>query len=134
MPATTIACLGAAVFITLSALESECVSLSSSLHEMIPLEELLKESCDKFSFAKTVPSLTHSTVCEDDNGCLCLATAQAMTPRTKHIAVIHHWFHSHVGKTVFVKKVNTEEQITNVFSEPLNPEVFACFSESLCGW
>ena len=78
--------------IALSTLKSEHIALSTSLRELIPLKSLVETLCDKFGLPPKVEFKTHSAVYEDNNGALRLATTQAMTPRTKHIGIIYHWF------------------------------------------
>ena len=81
-----------------------------------------------------MPFVTHSTVCEDNNGALRLANTQAMTPRTKHIAIVCHWFRSHVGKTIFIEKIDTKIQTADIFTKPLGIEDFKRLRPLLCGW
>ena len=113
--------------IALSTLESECIALSSSMRELIPLQFLLKELCENFDLPTDISFVTHSTVFEDNNGALRLATTQAMTPRTKHIAIIYHWFRSHVmNKTVRIQKIDTKIQVADIFTKPLPEADFVC--------
>ena len=66
--------------IALSTLEAEYVALSMSMRELLPMRELLQEVGEqlKLDFAK--PSLMHSTVFEDNNGAIGLATSPKITP------------------------------------------------------
>ena len=58
-----------------------------------------------------------------------------MTPRTKHIAIIYHWFRSHVqNKSVRIQKVDTKQQIADIFTKPLPEEDFKRIRFLLCGW
>ena len=120
--------------IALSTLESEYIALSTSLRELMPLQTLLKELCSNFELPTNIPFVTHSTVYEDNNGALRLANTQAMTPRTKHIAIIYHWFRSHVGKTIFIEKIDTKIQTADIFTKPLGIEDFKRLRPLLCGW
>ena len=121
--------------IALSTLESEYISLSTALRDMIPLKTLLKELCTNFALPTNVVFNTHSTVYEDNNGALRLATTQAMTPRTKHIAIIYHWFRTHVQqKTVSIKKIDTKIQTADIFTKPLGTADFQRLRFLLSGW
>jgi hypothetical protein len=41
-------------------------------------------------------TVAHSTIFEDNKGCVKLANAPRMRPRTRHIGLKYHHFHSHV--------------------------------------
>ena len=81
-----------------------------------------------------------STVFEDNNGALGLATSPKLTPRTKHIAVKYHFFRSHISETegdkkhVTIKRVDTKNQIADIFTKGLNAECFAHVRQLLMGW
>lgn len=121
--------------IALSTLEAKYISLSTSLRELIPLKTLLHEVCSNFGLKDQIPFVTHSTVYKDNNGALRLATTQATTPRTKHIAIQYHWFRTHVeDKTINIKKVDTKVQIVDIFTKGLNRDNFERFRLLLCGW
>ena len=86
---------------------------------MTTLQEIcLNSKLKPFTF------VTHTTVFEDNNGCLRLAMTLAMTPRTKHIVIVYHWFCSHINKTITVVKVDTKLQIADIFTKPLPFEDF----------
>ena len=120
--------------IALSTLESEYISLSTSLRDLIPLRAILKELDGYFKFEKDIGCNTHSTVYEDNNGALRLATVQQLTPRTKHINVIYHWFHSYVGKVLKIIKVESEKQKADIFTKSLDAQTFKKIRLLLCGW
>ena len=134
-PISWVSCLQS--LIALSTLESEYISLSTSMREIIPLKTLMTKRCQNFSIISSVPFVTHSTVYEDNNGAIGLATTQAMTPRTKHIAIIYHWFRTHPlikDKSVSIKKIDTKQQIADIFTKPLPEEDFKRLRLLLCGW
>ncbi len=85
-------------------------------------------------FAKT--ALVHSTIFEDNNGALGLATAPKLTPRTKHIAVKYHWFKSHIGKEqgFVIRKVEFKNQKADIFTKGLIAETFQHVQKLLMGW
>ena len=120
--------------IALSTLESEYISLSTSLRDLLPLRTLLQELDKYFNFGKEVACNTHSTVYEDNNGALRLATVQQMTPRTKHINVIYHWFHHYVGKVLKIIKIESENQKANIFTKALDETTCKKIRLLLCGW
>jgi hypothetical protein len=97
---------------------------------------LLQEIGDelKLDFAK--PAIMHSTVFEDNNGALALATSPRLTPRTKHIAVKYHFFKDHIGKEkgVVIKKIETEKQQGDLFTKGLMEDAFVRVRKLLMGW
>jgi hypothetical protein len=69
------------------------------------------------------------TVWEDNNGCLTLANLDPgqSTPRSKFYDSKVHWFRSHLHDResgIKVIKVDTEEQLANLFTKPLAQEPF----------
>jgi hypothetical protein len=85
-------------------------------------------------------SLIKSTVFEDNNGAISIATAVWMTPRTKHITVKYHFFKSHidvgtrVGTGITISKIDTNLQKANIFTKGLAPQKFAEIRKLLCRW
>ena len=88
----------------------------------------------KLDFAK--PALVHSTIFEDNNGALGLATAPKLTPRTKHIGVKYHWFKSHIGedKGILIKKIESKQKEADIFTKGLPSETFGHVRGLLMGW
>ena len=82
------------------------------------------------------PIMVHSTVFEDNNGALGLATAPKMTPRTKHIGIKYHWFKSHIGKEngVEIIKVESENQKADIFTKGLTVVLLRRIRKLLMGW
>jgi hypothetical protein len=82
--------------VALSTIEAEYISLSQAMRDLIPMQALLTElttlTCLTFDM-----TTTYSTIFEDNKGCVELANAPKMRPRTKHIALQYHHFHSHVA-------------------------------------
>ena len=85
--------------ITLSTLHSEYVALSHSVRALLPLKSLIKEVIDNLGIeSENLKFVSSSTVYEDNNGAIVVATSPRMTPSSKHISVRYHWFRQHVGK------------------------------------
>ena len=51
--------------------------------------------------------VSSSTVYENNNGSMVVATSPRMTPTPKHVAVKYHWFRKHVGKEFVILKINS---------------------------
>ena len=79
--------------------------------------------------------LVKCTVFEDNNGALKLATAPKMRPRTKHIALKYHHFRSFV-KCGYIKisRVDTAEQLGDIFTKPLSDTIFTYLRKKLLVW
>ncbi len=79
--------------------------------------------------------MTHSTVFEDNNGALELAIEPKYRPRTKHIAIKYHHFREHVkNKSIKVKKIDTKEQLADIFTKPIEKHQFEYLRNKLMGW
>jgi hypothetical protein len=66
----------------------------------------------------------------DSSSVICLAQNLIFHGRVKHIKVIHHFLRDHVEKgDIEMKYINTERQLADMFSKPLDVTHFA----SLCG-
>jgi hypothetical protein len=111
--------------ITLSTLESEYSALSSSLHIVLPLRDLLAEITTGIKLPKGFSTIVNCRVFEDNNGALLLATQQKITNRTKYFRVKwhHFWEHVRIG-TIDVQKIATIEQRADYLTKGLPRESF----------
>mgnify|MGYP003546497441 FL=1 len=121
--------------IALSTMEAEYIALSQSMRELLPLRALVKEMATAMAFNQTFAIRTHSTVFEDNNGALILASSPRMTPRSKHIAVKYHFFRSHVASgDIRICKINSEDQKADIFTKGLVRTTFETVRLLLMGW
>ena len=122
--------------IALSTLEAEYIALSSAMREMLPMRRLFQEIGEKMNLRLKEKGLLHSTVFEDNNGALGLATAPKMTPRMKHIAVKHHFFKDHIGEEngIRIAKIETAFQRADIFANGLPFADFERIRGLLMGW
>ena len=102
---------------------------------MLPIQNLVKDvmaavglNVDKLSF------VTKSTVFEDNNAALTLATTKKITPQNRHIGAKHHWFRSHVGDTIKIKKIDTNKQVADCLTKSLETDKFVKACKIICGW
>ena len=92
--------------IALSKLNSEYVELSHSVRSLLPLEILIKEVIDNLGVdSEKLKFFSSSTVYEDNNLSIFVATSPRMTPISKHIAIKYHWLRQHVGKEFVIRKI-----------------------------
>ena len=121
--------------IKLSTTEAEYVALSQALREVIPMIELMEEvqaKCPEISWARP---MVKCKVFEDNSGALELANAPKMRPRTKHIEIKYHHFRSHVEKKIIsIKKIDTKDQIADIFTKPLEKRLFLPLRKQLQEW
>ena len=122
--------------IALSTVEAEYVALSQSLREFLPMRQTATEVCQAFQVDIGTTGEIKSTVFEDNNGALSIATAKRVNPRTKHIATVYHWFWDKTGEGtgIELKKIDTAEQLADIFTKPLDKETFGIIRKLLCGW
>ena len=85
--------------IALSTMESEYIALSTAMRSLVHVRALMADICDKFKLNYGDRISTISTVFEDNRAAKILATTDPprLTPRSKSLAVRHHWFRSHIG-------------------------------------
>ena len=121
----------------LSTMEAEYIALSQALRVLLPLRRLLQEVCQPLSLSDKSDTLIRSTIFEDNQACLQLATSDPprMTPRSKSIAVKYHWFREHLRSgEVEIKGISSEDQLADIFTKPLSPALFEKLRMSLLGW
>ena len=78
--------------------------------------------------------VSSSTIYEDNNGAIVVATIPRMTPTSKHIVVKYHWFRQHVGKEYMIWKIESENHKADIFTKGLQGQIFVRIRRFLCGW
>ena len=92
----------------------------------------------KLDFVKH--GLIQSTVFDDNNGALRLATTPKLILWIKHIVVKYHFFRSHISdkegnsKGVKIQRIDTKEQIADIFTKGLSAKGFAYLRRLLLRW
>ena len=120
--------------ITLSSTEAENTGLSYALREAIPLINLLKEISNIFTFNKQ-NTVVKCRVFEDNIGALEIATNHKYRPRTKHLNIRLHHFRSYVQDgTISISKIDTNDQIADIFTKPLTTPKFIKLRKQIIGW
>ena len=93
--------------ISLSTVEAEYIALSTAMRDLITFVDQVGEM-DMIFGENTQKVQLYSTLFEDNNGALELATAPRYRLRTKHIAVKYHHFRERVKiGTVKILSINT---------------------------
>ena len=139
--------------VALSTMEAECIALSQSMRDLIPIREILKEIMTIVfevspvityhshlkAFADTIGTASHvipqSTVYEDNEACLKFARMPKLTPRTKHIGIPYHWFRTQVERLeIQIESIDTTDQLGNQFTKGLTVDAFRLARKRLMGW
>jgi hypothetical protein len=122
--------------IAVSTMEAEYIALSNAMRDLIPARQLLEGIAGALKLKIPGGAKLRSTVFEDNNGALILATVPRMTPRSKHIAVKYHWFKSHVGPHTGIEivKVATDLQLADILTKGLVADKFTPARQQLMGW
>ena len=77
--------------IAISTIHSEYVVLSHSVRALLPLKSLIKEVIDNLGIdCENLKFVSSSTVYEESNGAIVVATSPRMTPSSNHISVKYH--------------------------------------------
>ena len=75
------------------------MALSHSVRELLPLKSLIKEVIENLGInSKKLKFVSRSTVYEENNGAIVVATSPRITPTPKHITVRYHWLRQEIGK------------------------------------
>lgn len=121
----------------LSTMEAEFISLSQALRVLLPVCISLDEMSISLSLKNEPHSSIKSTIFEDNQACLSLATSDPpkMTPRSKSIAVKYHWFREHLEPGIVdIVPIASSEQLADIFTKPRAPAPFVYLRQKLLGW
>ena len=123
--------------IACSTMESEYIACSTACRDILPLMDLVNEVSSAFGLQADDVADVFCTIWEDNIGALTLAHLELprMTPRSKHIAVKYHWFREYVASgKLKVVKVDTLDQIGDLFTKGLGYKLFEKLQKFLVGW
>ena len=111
------------------------MALSHSVRALLPLKSLIKEVIDNLGIDnENLKFVSISTIYEDNNGAIVVATSPSMNTTSKHIAVKYHWFRHHVGKEFVIWKIESENHKADIFTKCLQGQIFVRIRKLLCGW
>ena len=106
-------------------MEAEYIALSAAMRDLLPGIALLKESGAKLQLSFCKESVILSKVWEDNTGTIRLEeAAHKVNFCMKYIVVKYHFFCSHLSDEVRVQKLDTTEQLTDVFTKSLAQHQF----------
>ena len=83
-----------------------------------------------------VPWNKKTKVFEDNAAALILAKKPGVSSRTKYIHVKHWFFKEHIGEGsgIVLLKINTEDQLADIFTKGVNVNLFVPLRDQLMGW
>jgi Reverse transcriptase (RNA-dependent DNA polymerase) len=121
--------------IAVATMEAEYIALSQSMKDLIPLRRMTTLVCDALLGKKNYKAKMYSKVFEDNNGALQLARSPRITPRTKHYGIKYHFFRENVIKgEIQLFRVESENQLADIFTKGLVQAIFEKLRKSLLGW
>ena len=140
--------------IALSTIKAEYIALSQSMHDLIPIREVLKEimtvmfdrdadiayhlhskAFEDANEGTVLYNIPQSTVFEDNDACLKFARVPKLTLRTNHIGVPYHWFRTQVENLeIRIEQIDTTMQLGDHFTKGLTVDLFRVARKRLMGW
>ena len=121
--------------VALSTTEPEYIALSQSLRETIPIMQIFREMNEKGIVKLKEKPDVFCKVFEDNTGALELATVPKLRLRTKHMNLVYHHFREYVRtKQIDTIKVDTPNQVVDLFTKPLYQNLFQKFRKITMGW
>ena len=121
--------------IALSTAESEYITLSMEMRQVLPLLELMKEVNVYLKIEELPSPKVYCRVFEDNESSISIATNNIFFPRTKYIELRYHHFRGHVKDgTIKIQHVSTEDQLADMFTKPIELSSLASNRKGIMGW
>ena len=121
--------------VALSTTEAEYICLSQSLRTVLVQMRFFKEIAKRIKSFRYTKPVIKCTAFEDNKGAIELAKAPKLRPRTKHINIKYHHFREAVANNlVTIEHVDTEEQLADIGTKPLDGPTFEYLRRLLIGW
>ena len=125
--------------IALSTFEAEYVALSTAMRDVLPFLNLYKEIITSLHIDAIgeISINTNTDVYEDNASCEKLANMEMSryTPQSKHFGIKYHWFRKKLKPNhIQVKRVETKENIADIFTKGLRGSAFEYLRFKLLGW
>jgi hypothetical protein len=117
-------------------MEAEYNALSMAMRDVLPLRNLAIKISKGVGMSGKTPTPLKTTVREDTNGALKLATMEPgrTTPRSKAYGVGYHWFRSKLKPNeIEVKKIAGVDERANFLTKALRTEAFIANRKLTCG-
>ena len=121
----------------LSTIEAEVNFLAHCCRELFPAIDMVGEIGSVVGLPTKDMSSMHVSVHEDNSGALILAETipPQFTPRSKYYCTKTVWFREEIMKRqVSLKKIDTKEQLGDIFTKGLPRPQFEYLRKQLMGW
>ena len=124
-----------------STMESEYAALSNAMKTLIPIRNLVDEMWKFLKLQENdeehLPSTIQTTVFEDNNACLILATTQRLTSRTRWFHQKWHHFWECMRNPLFnltIVKIDSANQWADYLTKGLTKDLFEHIRKLVQGW
>ena len=120
----------------LSTMEAEIIALAHSCRELFPIMDMVVAMSSAVGLPSPSTSM-HVSIHEDNAGALVLAETlpPQHTPRSKWYAIKTIWFREEIVKRgITLLKIETKEQLGDIFTKPLDRIVFTKLRQQIMGW
>jgi hypothetical protein len=105
------------------------------MREVLPIIWLMEEARQQGIPVLNATPKIHCKVFEDNAGAIEITNVPKMRPRAKHLNIKYHHFREEVRKgTISIYHTRTEDQIADIFTNPLPEVPFVKFWEKIMGW
>ena len=121
----------------MSTMEAEIIALSHCCRELFAVVDIVKEVGDVVGLPTKDLISMHVSVHEDNAGALILAETipPQFTPRSKYYAIKTVWFREEIHKRgVKLFKIDTVEQLGDIFTKGLARVTFEYLRKKMIGW
>ena len=121
----------------LSTMEAEINALAHCCRELFPVMDVVQEMGESIGLATKDLTSMHISVHEDNAGALILAETipPEFTPRSKYYAIKTVWFREEIVKRgIKLLKIETTEQLGDIFTKGLPRATFEYLRKKMIGW
>jgi histone deacetylase 1/2 len=123
----------------LSTVEAEYLALSMAMRELLWIRRIVQDVADGLQLAYNPTSVVHSTVWEDNQGCIAVAHRPDLTARTRHIVTKYHHFKDNIrvdesGNGIEIAYCPSAEMEADIMTKGVKRELFLPLRDKLMGW
>ena len=121
----------------LSTMEAEIIALAHCCRELFPVMDIVKEVGAVVGLETEDKTSMHVSIHEDNAGALVLAETipPEFTPRSKYYAIKTVWFREEIVKRgIKLLKIDTVEQLGDIFTKGLARATFKYLRKRMLGW
>ena len=110
-----------------------------AMRELIWLRRIVQEVASGLQVDYDPKTVVHSTVWEDNQGCIAVAKRPDLTARTWHIVTKYHHFKDNItvdasGNGITVAYCPTTEMQADIMTKGVKRELFIPLRDKLMGW